>query len=88
MSLVWGLLFGINTIVLIWIAQPFTKLFFTWLRLFGILLRAVLRTVFDPCFQSCGLALSLIRGTFNINNSSAGGAYSGHKIDTPKVQQI
>ncbi|NPA72320.1 MAG: hypothetical protein GXO35_05770 [Gammaproteobacteria bacterium] len=66
-SLVWGVVLGVNNLFLTWFAQPTAKLLFIWLRLIGILLRAVTRTFLDPVCQSVGLSLSTIRSKLSLN---------------------
>ena len=66
-SLAWGIIFGMNTLLITWVAQPFIKLFFTWMRLFGVFLRALMRSLMDPFWQSMGLVFSSIRGKITMS---------------------
>ena len=73
MSLFWALLTGLNTIIMVWLMQPLVKFGFTWLKVVGTCLKAIVRTFCDPCWQSIGLSLSMIRAKVNLGLSGLRG---------------
>ena len=66
LSLIWGLVFSINNYAIVWFVQPTIKLWFTWTRIAAVLVRAAIRSMLDPLFESIGLQFSSIRATFNL----------------------
>jgi len=84
MSLVWAILTGLNTILMVWIVQPGVKFFFTWLKILGTCWKAIIRTFCDPCWQSTGLSLSMIRAKINLGL----GGLKGGVADMIEVQQV
>ncbi|XP_071503126.1 caveolin-1-like [Diadema antillarum] len=68
-SFLWGVIFALLHIVIIWFIQPCIKTYFTMFRISSMLLEVSVRLLMDPIFRSMSLILSGIRGRFQVADS-------------------
>ncbi|XP_035698192.1 caveolin-2-like [Branchiostoma floridae] len=73
LAVVWGLAFGLFNFFIVWFVHPWLKMCFMGIRLFGLTIKAIVRTCIDPFFQSLGLSLSTIAGRFSLKLSGIPG---------------
>jgi len=83
MTVCWGLIFGLNRLVMIWLVRPAMKFCLIWLSVIGVLNRAVIRVTLDPVIESFSLIGGNLRGRFQFSANqpldSARAAESGLK---------
>ena len=72
LSILYGLLFGLNSFMITWLFQPILKFLFMFARIITTAIGSIVRALLDPLFHSCGLALSGIRGSFQLNITGLG----------------
>ncbi|XP_019647122.1 PREDICTED: caveolin-2-like [Branchiostoma belcheri] len=73
LAVVWGLAFGLFNFFIVWFVHPWLKMCFMAVRLFGLTIKAIVRSCVDPWFQSLGLSLSSIAGRFSLKLSGIPG---------------
>ncbi|XP_054769514.1 caveolin-3-like [Lytechinus pictus] len=69
MTFLWGFVFAVSHLFIVWFVQPAIKNTFLWFRICSMLVSASVRLFFDPCFRSASLVLSGIKGRFQMEDS-------------------
>ncbi len=65
LMLVWGLVFGVYTFVMVWIGTPMRRLTQSVIAEFGIYIQTISDAVIAPIYRSVGQIWSNVRVTVN-----------------------
>jgi caveolin 1 len=65
LMLVWGLVFGVYTFVMVWIGTPMRRLTQSVIAEFGIYIQTISDAVIAPVYRSIGQVWSNVRVTVN-----------------------
>ena len=66
-SIFWGLIFGFNSFVMVYMAQPFSKITQTWFKFFSTFYRPMVRVFLGPIFEAIALQYSKVVGRVTVN---------------------
>ena len=80
----WGSVFGLVDFATIWLAQPLISLYYVLLRLVSMPLRATVRCILDPVFQSTAQTLRHVSVRCVVQSATA---YSTQSDVTDHQQQ-